>query len=125
MQGSKAMLLTTPLYGDDDFSYKCPNPPYLLYEYTQGQWTRKPLAEVGLDQVRSNMTSHPLGARPRIQDRGHHLDVDETSNSHTYRDGTQPVPYILSFRNLPVQVLDESCPHRKSPPNYLLVGEGR
>lgn len=114
------MLLTTPPYGGDLIAYKCPNPPYLLFEYVQGQWRSRPLVNIGVDRLRANVTTHPLEARKEIERSKRRLTVEQTSASIAYRDGTTPVPYILEFAGMPEQTFRvyENC---NRPLAYLLA----
>jgi len=114
------VLLTVPAYGQDFGTFKCPNPPYLLFEHAQGQWRSRPLATIGVDRLRANVTTHPLSARKEIERSKRHLSVEQTAASIAYRDGTVPVPYILEFKGMPDQTFRvwENCDR---PLTYLLA----
>lgn len=117
--GEVPVLLTTPAYGGDFITFKCPNPPYFVYEYVQGHWRSKPLAKIGVDRLRSNMTTHSLEQRQYIEGYKRRLSAGQTADSYTYRDGTQRVPYIIEFKGMPEQTFRvyENC---NRPLNYLL-----
>lgn len=123
--GDTPTLLTRPAYGGDEWTFKCPNPPYLLYEYVQGQWKSKPLVQIGINRLRSNMTAHPLKKRQHIEDNKRHLTADQTADSYTYRDGKYRVPYVLDFTDMPPQTFAEQTCHYPSRVNYLLHDEGK
>lgn len=116
-------LLARPSYGGDEFRFKCPNPPYLLFEHVQGGWRSVQLAQIGIERLRANMTTHLMerGLRERIQESGLHLDANRTADSYTYRDGNIRVPYVLDFRTLPDQTFDEKNCDRQL--NDLLAKE--
>jgi hypothetical protein len=119
------VLVTRPAYGGDSWKYKCPNPPYLLLAHFSGQWQRRPLAAVGVERMRSNMTSNPLRDRRQIEESKHHLTAQQTSDSYTYRDGKFRVPYVLVFKGMPAQSFDERNCDYPSLNNYLLTDEGK
>ena len=118
--GDKPLLLTRPAYGNDLITFRCPNPPYLLYEYVHGQWLSKPLAQIGVERLRANMTTHSLDEREQIERNKNHLSVEQTTNSYTYRDGKVRTPHILEFKGAPEQTFRvyENCDR---PLNYLLA----
>lgn len=118
------VLLTRPAYGGDSRKYKCPNPPYLLLAHVNGRWQLKPLADIGLDRLRSNMTSYVFEDRRRIEEGKHHLTAQQTSDSYTYRDGKFRVPYMLVFKGMPAQSFDERNCDYPSLNNLLLTDEG-
>ncbi len=105
------LLLTDPAYGDAHIKYRCPNPPYLLYEYAHGKWSQRPLSQIGVDRLRANMTTRILEARSEIERGGHHLVAEQTANSYAYRDGKFRVPYVIEFKGMPEQtfVVYENC----------------
>jgi hypothetical protein len=116
----RPVLLTRPAYGGDQIKLKCPNPPYLLYEYEQGSWRSKPLAQIGVDRLRSNMTTNSLEKRAELETNMRRLTADQTADSYTYRNGNVRVPYILDFKGMPEQTfrVHENCDR---PNNYLLA----
>lgn len=122
--GDRPVLLTSPAYGGDDRRLSCPNPPYLVYEFIQGAWRARPLAQVGVDRLRSNTTAHPLENRAAIEANNRRLTADQTSDSYTYRNGNVRVPYVLDFKGMPAQTFDEQTCNYPSRTNYLLNKEG-
>jgi hypothetical protein len=119
------VLLTQPAYGGDFRRLKCPNPPYLVYEFVRGQWQDKPLMQIGVEQLRSNMTTYVLERRQHIENNKRKLSADETSDSYTFRDGIRRVPYILDFKGMPQQTFDEQTCNYPSRTNNLLHSEGK
>jgi hypothetical protein len=115
-------LLVQPTYGGDLIRFKCPNPPYLLVEHVQSQWRSVPLAQIGVDSLRANMTTHLMesGLREKIEGSGLRLNADQTADSYTYRNGNVRVPYVLDFKGMPEQTFRvyENC---NQPLNYLLA----
>lgn len=125
LERGRPLLLGKPAYGGDSRKYGCPNPPYLLYEYTAGKWRPKPLAQIPIQRVRANLTFNPMGARDHIEQSKHHLTASETSDSYTYREGVHVTPYIIQFEGMPKQTFsDQNC---ELGPDYtnLILMEGK
>jgi hypothetical protein len=125
LDGERPVLLTSPAYGGDDRRLGCPNPPYLVYEYIQGAWRTRPLAQISVDRLRSNMTAHSLENRAAIEANSRRLTADQTADSYTYRNGNVRVPYVLDFKGMPSQTFDEQTCTYPSRTNYLLHSEGK
>jgi hypothetical protein len=117
------MLLTEPAYMGEMRRLNCPSPPYMLYAYTQGQWTSRSLSLVGIDRIRSNLTTHPLDERKRIESNQRRKSAVETADSYAFRNGTHRVPYVLRFKNMPTQTFDEANCNRPTRSNDMLESE--
>jgi hypothetical protein len=114
------MLLTEPNLGQDFHQFKCPNPPYLLFEYVAGQWRNRPLAQIPVKNLRSNVTSRPKQEREAIEFNKRHLTVEKTRDSYTYYKGVHKVPYIIKFDNMPTQTFNDADCSRPSNINDLI-----
>lgn len=101
-QGQPVLLLD-PAYGDDKHKFNCPNPPYLLQEYVDKRWGQKPLSEIGISRIRSNMTAHAKEQREAIARRRYRLTAEDTSNSYIPYKGKELVPYVIHFDDMPAQ----------------------
>jgi hypothetical protein len=123
LERSRPLLLGTPAYGDDYFRLGCPNPPYMLFEYISGKWISRPLAQIRIDTVRVNLTTHAKKMRDEIEASNRHLTAAQTSDSYTYRDGVHRVPYLIRFQSMPAQSFDaRNC---DKPFNELISIEGK
>jgi len=119
----KPRLLGEPMYGGDLDRFYCPNPPYLLYEYTAGKWRNKPLAEIGIQRIRANLTVSPINARDEIERNKRHLSAEQTADSYARPTGTYQVPYVIQFEAMPAQTFRfEDC-SRVSNLRDLIVDE--
>jgi hypothetical protein len=95
-------ILSVPSLGDDSHKFNCPNPPYLLYEYANGQWQAKPLGRIPDKLIRANLTTHIKEKSEEIERKKRHLTAAQTSDSYTYSD-VKRVPYIINFEGMPAQ----------------------
>ena len=126
MDNGKPWLLATPSYGDDFFVYKCPDPPYLLFEYSDGAWGSKPLAAIPVKRIRANMTTGIVDASKYIESGKTKLSADQTGDSYTYYEGVHRIPYVIDFEGMPLQTfLDGNCRLDPSRVTWLLVVEGK
>lgn len=123
IENGNPILLSKPALGGDSRKFQCPNPPYLLYEYASGKWQIKPLAQIPRQRIRANMTTHPKMRREEIEASKRRLSVEQTTNSYTYRDGVERVPYVISFEEMPPQTFVEQNCDRKT--DKLLFIEGK
>jgi hypothetical protein len=98
-------ILSVPSLGDDSHKFNCPNPPYLLYEYVNGKWQSKPLADIPDKLIRANLTTHIKEKREEIETKDRHLTAAQTSDSYTYSD-VKRVPYVINFDGMPVQTFE-------------------
>lgn len=89
------MLLTAPRFGSGMREFGCPNPPYLLYRYTDGKWSRVELASIPIKRLRSNMTYAAGDRVAAIKAGGGHLGVETTSSATD-----QFRPWIMDFTNV-------------------------
>ena len=63
-------LITTPSFGT--LRYRCPDPPYVAFQYLDGQWVRIPLTALARKVVVPNMTIWSIDyLRPLIEAQGH------------------------------------------------------
>ena len=70
-------LLTTPQFGGGE-RYRCPDPPYLAFQYVGGEWVRVSLGNLALKVLRPNMTMWNVRKiRPYIEVNGHHLTTQQ------------------------------------------------
>lgn len=114
ISNGKPWLLSTPAYGNDLYMYKCPGPPYLLFEYANGVWASKPLAQIPVKRIRANMTTNVLEASASITNGNIKLSADQTGNSYT------------NYEGMPVQTFDNNnCSMGSSRMSWLLVDEER
>jgi hypothetical protein len=122
LEQGKPRLLAKPMYGGDFSRFYCPNPPYLLYEYSAGQWRNRPLAEIGIKRVRANLTASPINSREDIELNKRHLTAAQTADSYTRPTGTYQVPYLIQFEGMPAQTFGlQNC----SRPFNKLLTEGK
>jgi hypothetical protein len=116
--GRRLRILTAPLYGGDEFKVGCPNPPYLVYEYSSGEW--KPLAwnQIPRMAIRANVTTQPLYARALIERSRKHLTAEQTSNSlYTLANGFE-VPYVVNLEpDIKQSFASQNCDRKR---NYLI-----
>lgn len=117
-QGGRLRILTTPLYGGDEFQVNCPNPPYLVYEYSSAAWRAVPWDQVPRMAIRSNATIQPLYARALIEQSRKHLSAEQTSNSfYTLGNGFE-VPYVVHLDPVVQQSFgSRNCDRER---NYLI-----
>jgi hypothetical protein len=59
-------LLLVPRY-EGFYTYNCPDPPYLLYEFRDGRWVSVPLTILRGRRLVPNMTYSPSDARAEIE----------------------------------------------------------
>lgn len=123
LEDGKPRLLGEPMYGGDLARFYYPNPPYLLYEYSAGQWRNKPLAEIGIKRIRANLTASPVNSREDIERNNRHLTAAQTADSYTRPTGTYHVPYLIQFEGMPAQTF--GLKNSDSAPNYLITAEGK
>jgi hypothetical protein len=114
------VLLTEPNLGQDFRYFKCPNPPYLLFEYAAGQWRNKPLVQISVRNIRSNITSRPKQKREEIEAGKRHLTVEQTRESYTSSSVAYQVPYVIAFDNMPTQTFSDADCSRPSNINDLI-----
>jgi len=120
----KPLLLTNPAYGGDFRKYNCPNPPYLLYEYSAGEWHSKPLSKIPITRIRSNLTTSPLWKRREIEQSKRRLTAEQTSASYTHFNGIHATPYIIQFDGMPEQTFNhEDCSRVSNLKNLIFVEE--
>lgn len=117
------MLLSKPALVGDSLKFHCPNPPYMLYDYVNGEWQSKPLTQVPVKIIRANLTTHIKEKREEIETKKRHLTVTQTSDSYTYFNGIHKVPYIINFVGMPTQTFVEQNCDRDV--NNLLYIEGK
>lgn len=102
----KPRILTVPAYGDDFFAFNCPNPPYLLYEYSEKNWRSLPLAQVKIKRLRSNVTAYPRAARESIEHSNGHLGTAQTLDSYVRFRERRIVPSVIRFEGMPEQTFE-------------------
>lgn len=116
------LLLTQPNLAQDSRKLKCPNPPYLLFEYVAGQWRTKPLAQMPVKNIRANLTTHAKEKREEIEFNKRHLTAGKTLDSYAYYKGVHKVPYIINFEGMPKQTfVEQTCD--LAPDYFLLIEE--
>jgi hypothetical protein len=111
-------LLVMPWFGSSVRAFNCPDPPYLLFKFVDGQWQRLPLKEMPVSLIRSNMTSAGYEARKRTDSDGNHLSIDVTQASVVLNEK----PWLMDFSRFKEQSFGDNNCHRQS--NYLLVSPG-
>ena len=71
-------LITTPSFGT--LRYRCPDPPYVAFQYLDGQWVRIPLTALARKVVVPNMTIWSIDyLRPIIEAQGHRLSARDVA----------------------------------------------
>jgi hypothetical protein len=118
-------ILSEPAYGGDLRKYNCPNPPYLLYAYANGQWSPKPLAQIPFKKIRANMTTHLLEKREEIQSYDRRLTAAQTADSYAQYKGLHRVPYVIQFEGMQLQTFKEEDCSRVSNLKDLIFIEGK
>ena len=111
-------LLVVPEYGGL-FRYKCPSPPYLLYQYREQGWVEVSIAELRGTKVKRNMITSPVEAKELMKTDDLHLDVDQTMQSAIgYTEGRR-----IDFGKLTTQSFGmKGC----DPPfDWLIEDEGK
>lgn len=77
----------------------CPHPPFLLFKYEDGTWTRKPVEAIPLKKLRANLSSYI--DRDAIAARKYYLPAEVTADSSYDRR-----PWWISFEGLDRQTYD-------------------
>jgi hypothetical protein len=114
-EGDTAVVLTKPLYVSDAKRYQCPDPPYVLFRYENGAWTRKPLSDLRGKKIRSNTTAYPRNEEKKIRRSGRHLSATQTIDSYTYLEGVYKVPYVIDFTQPFFETTgDQNCDRRRT-----------
>lgn len=108
-------LLTSPRFGRGLSSFNCPNPPYLLYRYEGGTWTRIDLALIPFKRVKSNMTFAASDRLALIKASNFRLGLETTA-----RPEYQFKPWVMDFENVK-QTFDPANCTRKL--DYLVADE--
>jgi hypothetical protein len=121
MEASTPVLLTKPAYGGDEWLLKCPNPPYLLFAYADGEWRSRQLSQIGLERLRSNMTTNAGERRNDIEARKRRLSATDTSESYAFLRATERVPFVLQFKDMPIQTFDPSSCDYPSRLHHLII----
>jgi len=111
MDGTVPRLLLTPQF-DGVYTHKCPDPPYLLYEFRNGRWASVPLAVLRGMRVVPNMTYSPSDARAEIESSGKHVSMPEVG---LYSAGRMN-DITIDFGKLATQTFGVRC----SPPLHTL-----
>jgi len=76
VNGGVPELLTTPQFGGPT-RFRCPDPPFIAFQFVNGAWVRVPLQNVAAKVVKANMTTWNVGyLRPKIEAQGRHLSAD-------------------------------------------------
>lgn len=112
MSGKAPRLLVTPNFGGV-FRHKCPDPPYLLFEYRHGAWSETPLDALHGEKVRTNLTSSPKEATQLIRDSNYHLTSDQALQMSPGNFGKR----AIDFTQLRGQTFGSHC---RPPFNWML-----
>jgi hypothetical protein len=120
INAGKTQLLVS-LSGDGLSTFKCADPPYLLYSYQSGRWTQVPLSELRGRKIHPNMTYAVTDVEETVA-RTPHLNAGQAQSfslSRTYDlRGAD-----IDFRQFGEQIFGDL--RRCNPPfNYMPDREG-
>ena len=113
-------LLTTLAFGGSWYRYKCPSPPYIAFQYTDGHWVQLPLTHLARKLIRSNVTgSNFRMTRSYIEANKNHLSVQQVADHLPDKFRSK----VIDLTSLDQHTVDTS--KRCDPPfNYMTRDPG-
>jgi hypothetical protein len=113
IRGDEVLLLNSVGFGGWD-QLDCPNPPFILWSWKKGEWSRLPLEDLPIRYVVPNLTQNVVDLRQpgRVHWwHGLHISVEETTYPEKFR---REEPLHYSFEKLERQTFGaENCRTRQ------------
>jgi len=108
---SRIYLILSIGLGGSRYTEGCPNPPYIFFEYRDGQWKRISYAQSPVKKIEKNMVSDAKSSLERIKNNRHYLIASEVRKDVEMHDAW---PSTIDITGLDSPKLE--CPQQQKTP---------